>query len=185
MEIDMPRRMEKDRIMWFSMWFLASVASFGIAFFPMFYFLIDRRNRHFRQQLELEIRAAGFLKNSVGEKVQASESVSSERNAALWAVSIVLVFPVFVIAYFLSEDLLLHEQRQQVFLKRLFPDRDYPPQIILVRRYLLVTLATLGVGVIYWLYRVLNMYNNHFKEHRKIDEEIVKLMEAKSHGAPL
>ena len=41
-----------DRIMWFSMWFLASVASFGIAFFPMFYLMIKRRNKHFQGHIE-------------------------------------------------------------------------------------------------------------------------------------
>src|SRR4030065_1232176 len=60
MEIDMPSGMEKDRIMWFSMWFLASVATFGIAFFPMFYFLLDRRNRHFQRQYNLEKQVVTF-----------------------------------------------------------------------------------------------------------------------------
>src|SRR4030065_1495258 len=60
METDMPRAMEKDRIMWFSMWFLASIATFGIAFFPMFYFFIDRRNRHFQRQYNLEKQVVTF-----------------------------------------------------------------------------------------------------------------------------
>ena len=43
-----------DRIMWFSMWFLASIASFGLAFFPMFYLMIKRRNKHFQRHIENE-----------------------------------------------------------------------------------------------------------------------------------
>ncbi|MEJ2241458.1 MAG: hypothetical protein P8Y18_04875 [Candidatus Bathyarchaeota archaeon] len=39
-------RKETDKIMWFSMWAVLSVASFGIAWFPMIYYLIKRRNDH-------------------------------------------------------------------------------------------------------------------------------------------
>jgi len=54
-----------------------------------------------------------------------------------------------------------------------------------VRKYALITLATLGVGIVYWLYKLLNIYNNHFKEQRKIEDEIVRLMEEKGYGEPV
>jgi NADH:ubiquinone oxidoreductase subunit 5 (subunit L)/multisubunit Na+/H+ antiporter MnhA subunit len=179
METKMLGKVETDRTMWFSMWFLASITTFGLAFFPMFYRLIEQRNKHFLRQDELEKQAKTFFKN---EGKELPSNSFPERNAKLWAVSIILVLPVFVIAYFLSEDLLLHEKRQQAFLTALFPERQYMPQNIAVKKYVLVTLVTLGVGVIYWLYKIINTYNNHFMEQRKIEEEIIKLMEAKSYG---
>jgi NADH:ubiquinone oxidoreductase subunit 5 (subunit L)/multisubunit Na+/H+ antiporter MnhA subunit len=182
METDMPRRTETDRIMWFSMWFLASIATFGLAFFPMFYYSIERRNKHFLRQAELEKRVRTFFKDE-GKEMQ--QSFLPERNAGLWTISIILVLPVFVIAYCLSEDLLLHEKHQQSFLTTWFPEREYMPQNIAVRKYALVTLATLGVGIVYWLYEILNIYNNHFKEQRKIEDEITKLMEEKGYGESL
>jgi hypothetical protein len=181
METNMPRRTETDRIMWFSMWFLASIATFGLAFFPMFYHSIERRNKHFLRQEEVEKQAITFFKNE-GKELQPTTNFLPERNAKLWTVSIILVLPVFVIAYFLSKDLLLHEKRQQAFLTSLFPEREYMPQNIAIKKYALITLATLGVGIVYWFYKIINTYNNHFKEQRKIEDEIIRLMEEKGYG---
>jgi type III secretory pathway component EscR len=175
-------KMETDRTMWFSMWFLASITTFGLAFFPMFYRLIEQRNKHFLRQDELENQANAFFRNE-GERLQ-SNSVP-ERNAKLWAASIILILPAFIIAYFLSKDLLLHEKRQQAFLAKLFPERDYMPQNIALKKYALITVVTLGVGIIYWLYKIINTYNNHFMEQRKIEDEIIRLMGAKSYGEPM
>ena len=177
----MPSRTETDRITWFSMWFLASIATFGLAFFPMFYYLIERRNKHFLRQDELENRVITFFRNE-GKESQPTTNFLPERNAKLWAVSIILILPVFVIAYFLSKDLVLQEKRQQAFLTKLFPERDYVPQNIAIKKYALITVATLGVGIVYWLYKIINTYNNHFMEQRQIEDEIIRLMEAKSYG---
>jgi hypothetical protein len=167
--------MEPDRKIWFSMWFLGSIASFGLAFFPMFYFSVERRNGHFRRQVEFEERAATFF-----NKEWKPPSIQ-DRNAKFWAASIILIVPVFAITYLLSKDLLLHEKRQKDFLNNFYPDWNYMPQIISVRKCALITLVTLGFGVIYWLYKVVNVYNNHFKEQKHIEYEMLKLMEAKSH----
>ena len=53
-EQNIASRKETDRIMWFSWWAVISVASFGIAFFPMFYLMIKRRNKHFQKHIENE-----------------------------------------------------------------------------------------------------------------------------------
>jgi NADH:ubiquinone oxidoreductase subunit 5 (subunit L)/multisubunit Na+/H+ antiporter MnhA subunit len=180
METNMLRTMETDRPMWFSMWFLASITTFGLAFFPMFYRLVEQRNKHFLRQRELENKA-GVLLGKKGEEVHSVP----ERNAKLWAASIILILPAFAIAYFLSKDLLLHEKNQQAFLQKLFPERSYAPQNIAIKKYALVTVATLGVGIVYWLYKIINTYNNHFMEQRQIDDEIIRLMEAKSYGEPV
>jgi hypothetical protein len=175
MENNMVNEAKTDRIIWFSMWFLGSIASFGIAFFPLFYFSVDRRNRHFQRQEEFERRIAAFFKK------EWLPAAVPERNAKLWAASIILVLPVFVIAYFLTKDLLEHEKHQREFLAIFYPEWNHMPQNISIRNCALITAATLGFGVIYWLYKVVNVYNNHFKEQAHIEYEILKLMEAKSH----
>lgn len=172
-----------DRIMWFSMWFLASIATFGLAFFPMFYRSVERRNEHFKRQREMEKRVLR-LPNSPVEP-PTDESLPLERNKLLWAVSIIVVVPAFAAMYVLSSDLSRHEKNQQNFLKKILPEMDYKPQKISLGIYSLITVATLGVGGVYWLYKILNIYNNHFREHTIIDDEINKLMEASSHGESL
>jgi hypothetical protein len=178
METRMLRKREKDKNLWFSMWFLASIATFGLALFPMFYQLVKRRNRHFLRQSLLEKEAITLLKN---QEKQSTELVSN-RNAKLWAVSIVLVLPVFIIVYLLSRDLIVHERHQQAFFSSLFHESVYVPQEIALRKYVLLTVITLGVGVIYWLYKIVNVYNSHFKQERQLEDRMVQLMEEKGYG---
>jgi len=35
------------------------------------------------------------------------------------------------------------------------------------------------VGVVYWLYKIVNLYNAHFKADLQVEKEIGKLMEEK------
>ena len=169
-------RTETDQTIWFSMWFLAAVATYGVAFFPMFYRLIENRNRHFRREAEWEKQIAGFLKNQGKEPPSASHGIR-EMNARLWAVSVILVIPVFVITYLLSMDLLVHEKHQDVFLAQAFPKRMFMPQTIPIKKYVLITIVTLGIGVVYWLYKVVNLYNAHFRAQWAVEKEIDALIE--------
>ena len=38
-----------DRKVWFSMWFLGAIVTFGVAFFPMFHRLVAGRNGHLQK----------------------------------------------------------------------------------------------------------------------------------------
>jgi hypothetical protein len=184
MENNIAGTAKPERIMWFSMWFLASIVTFGLAFFPLFYRSVERRNLHFRRQREMEKQVETVLQ-SKGEEPAGDRNLPPERNAALWAASIVLVVPAFAAMYVLSRDLVLHEKHQQEFLKKALSDENYKPQHVPLSLYLVITVATLGLGGIYWLYKVLNIYNNHFKEHRMIDNDLDRLIEGKSHGESL
>jgi hypothetical protein len=172
---------EKEKVTWFSMWFLASIASFGITFFPMFFRLMDNRNRHFNRQNELE---SGINEYEITHGRKPHEhNVVEEMNAKAWAASIVFIVPAFFVIYRLSKDLRAHEQNQEMFLDAAFPEkRMFMSQAIPIKKYALVTIVTLGLGGIYWLYKVINLYNAHFKAQWKVEEEIVKLMEDKKVG---
>lgn len=170
-----------DRKIWFSMWFLGSVATFGAAFFPMFYRLIEGRNSHFRREADLEKQIADFLRKQ-GKEPPATSEGFREMNTKAWVAAIILVVPVFAITYLLSRDLLVHEEQQDRFLADAFPERMFMPQTIPIRKYALITIVTLGVGIVYWLYKIVNMYNAHFKAHREVEKEIAMLMEEKIVG---
>ena len=178
METVMQGRTETDRKMWFSMWFLLSIATFGLAFFPMFHRLIDRRNKHFRREADLEEQIAGFLRKQ-GKELPTTSYSFNEMNAKAWTAAIILVIPAFVITYLLSRDLVMHEKRQDMILASAFPERMFMPQTIPIKKYVLVTIVTLGLGIVYWLYKIINMYNAHFKAQREIEKEIAKLVEEK------
>ncbi len=175
METHIPNEAKPDRIMWFSMWFLGSIASFGLAFFPLFYYSVDRRNGHFQRQQEFERRVASSFKK------EWNPTALRYRNAKAWAASIILILPIFAISYLLSKDLNEHEIHQNNFLTVFFPERKYGPQRIPIKKCALITAFTLGFGVVYWLYIIVNVYNNHFKEQHHIEHELLKLMETTSH----
>jgi len=124
----------------------------------------------------LEKQIAAFLRKQ-GKEPPATPDGFREMNAKAWAAAIILVVPVFALTYLLSKDLLMHEKRQDELLASAFPERMFMPQTIPIRKYAVITIVTLGVGIVYWLYKIVNMYNAHFKAHRKIEKEIVKLME--------
>jgi len=176
METAMNSKADAERKMWFSMWFLGAIVTFGLAFFPMFYRLVEGSNRHFRREDELEKQIVAYLKCK-GKEPPATSERFTERNAKAWAVSIVLIVPVFVILYLLSRDLVVHEQNQEAFLAVAFPQRMFMHQSIPIKTYVLVSIVTLGVGVVYWLYKVVNLYNAHFKAQLQVEKEISRLME--------
>jgi hypothetical protein len=168
-----------DKKIWFSMWFLGAVVTFGIAFFPMFYRLIDGRNKHFQQEKEVEKQVAERLEKQ-GKKPPEKSQSFAEMNAKAWAASIILVVPVFIIVYLLSRDLALHERSEDAFLATAFPQRMFMPQTIPIKTYVLITICTLGVGVVYWLYKVVNLYNAHYKAELQVEKEIGKLTEGEN-----
>ena len=124
----------------------------------------------------MEKRIRNFMKKQ-GKEPPATSSNFSEVNAKLWAASVILLFPVFALTYLLSRDLLIHEKHQNELLANAFPKKMFMPQTIPIRKYVLITIVTLGVGIVYWLYKIVNMYNAHFKAHREFEKQIFRLME--------
>jgi hypothetical protein len=55
----------------------------------------------------------------------------------------------------------------------------FMPQTIPIEKYVLITIVTLGIGVVYWLYKVVNLYNAHFRAQWTVEKEINALMEDK------
>jgi hypothetical protein len=177
MENPLKVNVEGDRKVWFSMWFLGAIVTFGVAFFPMFYRLVDGRNRHFQNEVAFEQRVAAYLQKN-GKETPASKTPQYRfMNAKAWAASIILIVPVFIVLYELSKNLAIHEQEQDAFLATTLPKQVFMPQTIPIKTYALITLVTLGIGGIYWLYKVVNLYNAHYKAHLQVEKELVKLME--------
>ena len=165
-----------DRKVWFSMWFLGAVVTFGVVFFPMFYRLVDGRNRHLQKDAELEKQVAAYLQQR-GKEAPTQNRQFKPMNAKLWAASIILIIPAFIIIYKLSKDLADHEREEDKFLAAALPQRVFMPQTIPQTSYVVLTVVTLGVGGIYWLYKVVNLYNAHYKADLQVEKEISKLLE--------
>jgi hypothetical protein len=142
----------------------------------MFYRLVEGRNKHFQKEAEIEEQLATYLK-SRGKTPPATSQPFKRRNAKLWAASIILIIPAFIIVYLLTKDLANHEQKQDVYLAAALPQRVFMPQTIPLTSYVLITIVTLGIGVVYWLYRIVNLYNAHYKADLQVEKEVNRLME--------
>ena len=66
--------------------FLGAIVTFGVAFFPMFYRLIEGRNNHFQREEALEKQVAAFLEKQ-GKTAPAVTKRPREMNAKAWAAS--------------------------------------------------------------------------------------------------
>ena len=193
-EQNIESRKETDRIMWFSMWAILSVASFGIAWFPMIYYMIKRRNTHFSRQEKLET----LILSKLGKMGSPEKSVSNSsktmnyklsRNAKAWTLLTLLIIPAFYVFYSLKSDLHKHEEQEHDFLDEIIAlekDSGIPLSIqsyattpsFRMDRYLILSVVTFGLAAAYWLYRIFNDYNSHFKMQWKNEDELLSFLKA-------
>ncbi|MCW4023233.1 MAG: hypothetical protein ACOWW1_10520 [archaeon] len=183
-EQNLKSRKETDRIRWFSMWAVLAVASFGIAWFPMIYYSIKRRNDHFARQQKLEKLVMSKL-NITSEKL--TTAVSKPKNAALWTAATVLIVPSFYLFYSLKKDLQEHEMHEHVFLSEVTKaakDSGVPLDVqsfattpsFPVGKYVFLSVVSCGLAAAYWLYRLFNDYNDHFKMQWIIEDELLRFL---------
>jgi len=174
------------------MWAVLSVASFGIAWFPMIYYTIKRRNDHFSRQTKLEtlilnkLRKTQTSEESVPVPSKSVISLSS-RNAKAWTLSTLLIVPAFYLFHALKSDLQKHEEHEHDFLtetRALTKDSEIPLNIqsyettpsFPVNKYIILSIVTFGLVGAYWLYRIFNDYNNHFKMQWIIEDELLRFL---------
>ena len=160
-----------------------------------FYYLIDRRNRHFgRQQLlfytlHRYLAAKAPASENISRLRQLSEdSVYSERDrpAGLWAVLFLFMTPIvgLMTAYNLTQDLSRHDElqsRYQTTLVNAFSDAGVQPPTFSFYKFhkrdpfLFITLSAITAGLfwIYWFYTLLKDYNEHFSDQTKFEDQIL------------
>jgi len=193
-EQNIESRKETDRLMWFSMWAILSVASFGIAWFPLIYYLIKRRNAHFSRQEKLETLILSKLRKTESPEKSPLDSSktknhASSRNAHAWALLTLLIIPAFYVFYFLKSDLRKHEEHEHDFLVEviaLAKDSGVTLNIhgfsatpsFPLDKYIVLSVVTFGLAAAYWLYRIFNDYNSHFKMQWKNEDEMLSFLKA-------
>jgi hypothetical protein len=186
----------------FSLYLLTFFALYAVLLFGAlaFYYLIDRRNRHFKRQQRLFSVIPRYL-------MAISRSVSSERVArlielsddstfeevdrpgSLWAILYFFATPivVFIVAFNLTQDLRKHEERQWAYQQTLplafeeagialtsFPSPRLHNRDPMV--YVVLTAITAGLFWIYWFFTLLRDYNEHFQDQAAFEDQILVTM---------
>lgn len=171
----------------------------------LIYKLVKRRNTHFKRQqflFEDVIRAVRAIAEKRGVDVEVwlsscdrtvreAKAEETEKGAVLWAIlSAIIVLAHWYVNYFLMKDFYKHERREDGFwedVRSVLNKMDVP--ISLPRRtevmpdrsfvlYLILTIITLGLFGIYWLYVLLKDPNEHFKHHIQVEDELLSALES-------
>ena len=172
------------------------------------YKLVKRRNTHFkRQQFLLEDIVAAAKTLAEKKRVDAEVGLSScertvrefkaeetEKGAVLWAILSAVPYvgslASWYIYYFLMKDFYKHEKREDGFWEDIgklldkcgikfsaprrsesIPDRSFV-------LYLILSIITVGIFGIYWLYVLLKDPNTHFKYHMQVEDQLLSTLES-------
>lgn len=181
-----------------ALYFVGVIAFFAVVFFGAlsFYYLIDRRNRHFARQQLLFSTIHRYL----ASKVPASENISqlgylSEdstfvegmRPAGIWSILFLFLMPIvgLIASYNLTIDMRKHDELQlkyQVALASSLVEAGFQEPNFLPYKsrnrdpllFIILTAITGGLFWIYWYYTLLEDYNDHFGEQANFEEQILK-----------
>lgn len=162
------------------------------------YKLISRRNNHFKRVHKLYKNIIALL-DSLGMKgpeiadirwwVQEMEYEESPRYTGLWIIlTLVTGLATFYVYHFLNKDFYNHERReerifkdlQSIFEKEGIPVGNLDISVIPNRNtilYIILTVITGGLFGLYWIYTLVRDPNNHFIEHRRIEEKLLQGLE--------
>lgn len=186
--------------------YAAVIASF-ILFVILIYRLVKRRNHHFRRQILLfEDIAATIRKITTKKGIDAefdlgaldrtikeikAEETESEKSAMLWALlSPFNPIAILYVYHFLMKDFHKHERREDALwaetrkmldkagIKLEIPARTDPLLERSFALYLILTIITLGLFGIYWIYALLRDPNTHFGYHARIEDPVVSILES-------
>jgi len=174
------------------------------------YYMISRRNNHFRRQRMFTSILLPYLEAKLKERGKSSNAISAlallnrdsdyeetERSAAVWAVLYIFVSPIvgLYIFHFLTNDLYKHFKRQidlsrnlEALLKDLEVQFVSPAQYEIKRRetilYIILTIITGGLFWIYWFYMQLKEYNEHFKSQWELEDQLMNTVRTQMEGLP-
>jgi len=203
LERSVSRKKETDRIMSFPKWIILSIVTLGFAGLLMQYFLIERRNEHFKRQkrivegIETIMKAHAEKNDKINSETAKISSLvkdvrddEGERSSILW---IFLIFVTGVaglyVMYFLTSDVYKHFKRQNMIIEEyisavgtLGGDTSslknlHKAQYLVPERsfvlYFVLSIVTFGIFTIYWLYTIFKDWNNHFQSQWPAEDQIL------------
>jgi len=160
---------------------------------------IKRRNDHFKRTHRLYDNVIAYLRTRGYEEehlLRLTDILNDMReeevmkNAVLWIV-LYIVFPpiILYIYHFLNRDFYEHERREArlySILSRLV--REKIPEVYIPEferkipnrntvLYIVLSIITIGIFTLYWIYTITKDPNEHFKEHKKRERTILEALE--------
>ncbi len=162
---------------------------------------IDRRNQHFERMAlffttlsdlltELNFKKASIIKSKVNEMKLKYEKKSAGLYAILLIIPYVSTILLWYIMHFLNSDFANHSRDEKLVFTDLYEElgeagitlTKRPEEFVLVPKrntilYIVLTIITLGLFQLYWLYVTTKDPNEHFISHKVFEAEIIKGLE--------
>ena len=173
----------------------------------LIYMLVNRRNTHFTRQQFLSEDVIKTIKSLAEKKeidvesslspiertVREANAEETKKDAVLWAVlSAFIPFVSWFVYYFLMKDFYSHERREDGLwealsktLSKLGVNFSAPRRIETMPNrsfvlYLILTIITMGLFGVYWIYVLLKDPNEHFKYHVQAENQLLSALESAS-----
>ena len=184
----------------FALYGIAVILYFGVLFFGAlsFYYMVERRNRHFARQQLLFSTIHNYLTSKRPESANAahlgyiaedSESQERPRSAGLWSLLYLFVTPIvgLILSYCLTQDIRKHDELQAKFQSTLVPSLSdaslQPPNFAPYKSrggdpvlFVILSAVTGGLFWIYWYYTLLRDYNGHFADQARFEDQLLQLL---------
>ena len=183
---------------------LSGLISFVVSI-VLTYMLVNRRSTHFKRQKFLsedlvvtivslakkkEIEVEAIL-SPVERTVREANAEETEKSAILWAIlSAIVPFVQWYVNYFLMKDFYRHERREDGFwedlgrtlnklgIKFSVPRRTEAMPNRSFVLYLILTIITMGLFGVYWIYVLLKDPNEHFNYHIEAESQLLSALES-------
>lgn len=169
----------------------------AILWIYVLYKWIDRRNNHFKRVELFYEDFIDFLEEKGSEKAAKNarrtlrelKSEMDEKSAILWVILSIIFTPIiFYVYHFLTRDFYKHEQKENFLIEDIeeavqasggdFKFEDYDAvedrNTIL---YIVLTIITLGIFGLYWIYTITKDPNKHFKQSSLTEKALLDSLE--------
>lgn len=174
--------------------------AFSILYAIMIYKLAKRRNTHFQRQhllyedlltMAREVSSKKGIDvsmnlNNLDRTMREARFDETEKSAALWAIlSFITGIAALYVFYYLLKDFFKHERREDLFFEDLnralaasgvtvnLPRRTLPIPDRSFILYFILSIITVGIFGIYWIYVLITDPNNHFRQQWMIEDTII------------
>lgn len=161
---------------------------------------IWRRNEHFKRTILLYNSIADYL-DSKGYRDEATRlrdearrmeiHQGGEKNAVLWTIlGSIVPLVIYYVFHFLNKDFVHHDREERLLLEhidRLLKDAGlegldlgytsigrFPERSTVL--YFILSLITLNIFALYWVYTLAKDPNEHFDSHRRIEAKLLDLL---------
>jgi len=176
---------------------LALMVLGGLIQLYVIYKWIDRMNKHFKRTILFYKDLAEYFEEkglsnraeSMRTIIRQMEVEQTEHGPFLWVILVLIInILVYYVYHFLTKDFYVHNRREIYLWEEASKAMEELGRPLMFRSmysipdrntvlYFVLSLITMGIFQLYWVYTITVDPNNHFKEHIRFEDELIDKIE--------